>query len=657
MKLVARLAALALAALFLVVPAHAGEKPTSGDAPIGLRGFLLRADEPKQHVDSFARTPSFAWSPVRGAQRYEFELSTSSPRRENSIVYRNTELRSPTASVPISLPWITGKPYSLYARVRAVLPTKVTPWSEPYGFNMTPPPPPQPLSTFPGLLRWSPVDGATSYDVWLGEPRKVFSVNTNVADQREYYTFHQGAQWTSSVNWRVRAVRTLYGERKNGLPAVSYGAWSPVYTAVNPPFWTGDLVLSATVSDVISDDSETTPAHGLMPGFVYSGARSIFNTAEELYRVYVFTDRGCLNPVYRGAIVGSPAYAPRPLGPLALPHNQADLTKARSSYLRDGDEGKTYAADGMLVKTTESEPPVKSGEATAEGTKDGSSGSKGGTSEGSSATGGQAGSGTSVPKEQTKSGAPVDLWDTDYWPQGGYWWTAVPVEVVPPDEFETVLAGAAAKGATTIELAAVAGLVAGDGLTVGIGSNLETVKVLSVAGSTVTLSTALVNGHAADEPVERPGSQLEYRDVELTQEACKERVLRFGKKSAPALMANGAPFVSGLSPSGRLIAASQRSSVFYGSPLVAWAPALGADAYEVQWSRAAYPFRPQASGSKDGSVGLQTFATSATLPLKPGTWYYRVRGVNFAVPGGANRMSWSDPVKIVVARPRFAIVK
>ena len=31
----------------------------------------------------------------------------------------------------------------------------------------------------------------------------------------------------------------------------------------------------------------------------------------ELFRVYIATDEDCVNIVYRGAIVGSPAYAPR----------------------------------------------------------------------------------------------------------------------------------------------------------------------------------------------------------------------------------------------------------------------------------------------------------------------------------------------------------
>jgi hypothetical protein len=682
MRLVPRFAAVALLSLAVVSAAGPSTRPVAGSAPIGLRAFLLRADEPRR--DAFPRTPSFAWTPVRGALKYEFQLATSSVFSDNGIVYSNANVRSPAVSVPMSLPWITGKPYSLYARVRATLPKRVTPWSAPLGFNMRWGSTPVPLSTYPGLLRWSPVEGATGYQVWLVDARKVFAVDSNVADQREYYSFHQSdRQWTSTVNWRVRAVRALYGQRANSLPAVSYGPWSPVYTAVNPPFAVGPLAAGATVSDVVSD-AAVSPAHRLMPGFVFSGNRSIFGPSAELYRVYVFTDSECVNMVYRGAIVGSPAYAPRPLGPLALPKTDAELAKARSQFLPDGDEGKTYTADGLIVTTSESEKPTKPGSGSSgDGSSgsgssgsgsggtggnpggSGSSGNSGGNqgssssepSQGSSATGGQAGAGTSLPAEQTREGAPVDLWDTDAWPRGGYYWTVVPVAAVHPDPFGSTLNGPATRGATTIELASVAGLAAGDSLAIGDGSNRETVKVLSISGTTVTLSAALVNSHAAGELAERPSTQLEYVDQELPQEACAAgRVMRFGKQSEPSLTASGAPFVSGLSPNGRLIAASRGAARFYGPPLVAWTPALGATGYEVQWSKSAYPFRPEAN-RQTRTVGLATFATSATLPLQPGTWYYRVRGINLSLPGTAKQMSWSQPVKLIVTKPRFVVVR
>ncbi|MGH3130206.1 MAG: hypothetical protein ACRDNX_05270 [Gaiellaceae bacterium] len=631
-----RLALLLLALLAFASPAQAGVKPVKGSAPQDLRGFLLRADEPRSDV--FPRTPSFAWRPVSGAVRYEFELSTSSVFREGGIIYSAPDLKSPAASIPLSLPWITGNPYSLYARVRAILQRTATPWTPAYGFNMRWPTIPEPLTTYPGLLRWTPVAGATRYDIWLVDTRKIFSVNTNVADQREYYTFHQSTTWTSSVRWKVRAVRTLFGSRKNNLPAVSYGPWSPTYTAVNPPFAVGPLNGVATVSDVVSDWNAAT-SHRLMPGFVFTGNQVSPLAATELYRVYVFTDRDCINVVFRGAIVGGPAYAPRPLGPLALPHNDAAIAKARNSYLKDGSEGAAFTADGVRVTATEAEVPAQSG------------GESGATGTGSPA----AGSGTSVPVDQTKVGAPVDLWDTD-WPQGGYYWTVVPVAAVPPDPFSTTMQNGAAIDDTMIVVSSAAELAPGDSLTIGTPSNQDKTSIVKVTGSTIELSAPLKFAHAPGEPVDRTAGDLEYRDLELTQEACAAgRVMRFGKSSEPAMTIAGAPFASGLSPTGRLISATQRSAEFYGPPIVAWGPALGASSYDAQWSKTEYPFQPE-TAEKD-VVGIQTFATSATLPLKPGTWYYRVRGINPSLPGGAQAMSWSDSVKLVVARPKFAIVK
>jgi hypothetical protein len=79
--------------------------------------------------------------------------------------------------------------------------------------------------------------------------------------------------------------------------------------------------------------------------------------------------------------------------------------------------------------------------------------------------------------------------------------------------------------------------------------------------------------------------------------------------------------------------------------------------YEVQWSKKGYPFKPEPNPQNDNALGTLTLGTSTVLPLKPGTWYYRVRGFNFALPTGAQQMSWSDPARIVVAKPKFRVVK
>lgn len=88
----------------------------------------------------------------------------------------------------------------------------------------------------------------------------------------------------------------------------------------------------------------------------------------------------------------------------------------------------------------------------------------------------------------------------------------------------------------------------------------------------------------------------------------------------------------------------------HGQPHVSWTPALGANAYEVQWSKTQYPFKPETSG-------YTTANTPLVLPVPTGTWYYRVRGFNWNMPSGSQQMSWSDPAKLVVAKPKFKIVK
>ena len=88
---------------------------------------------------------------------------------------------------------------------------------------------------------------------------------------------------------------------------------------------------------------------------------------------------------------------------------------------------------------------------------------------------------------------------------------------------------------------------------------------------------------------------------------------------------------------------------FYGPPLVSWQPALGASAYEVQWSSSKYPF-------KMAATPILTYGTSTVLSLTPGTWWYRVRGIDLSLPAGARAMAWSPPVALVVAKPKFTVV-
>src|SRR6478672_2124744 len=230
MKRIARLTTLLGILAAIMTGSLAGGSSAAVTSPTDLRGFMLTATEAT--TTTFHRTPSFAWKPAPGAVRYELQLSTSETFRENGILFDSKEYLTPVAAPSLTLPWITGSPHSLFARVRAIFANGSTSaWSDDYGFDVVPPAAPTPLSSRDGLLRWTPVDGANGYQVWLVDAHKMEVVNTNVLDEREFYAFHNDQSWIGHVRWRVRALRGNIMGQLNGLPVATHGAWSPVYSS------------------------------------------------------------------------------------------------------------------------------------------------------------------------------------------------------------------------------------------------------------------------------------------------------------------------------------------------------------------------------------------------------------------------------------------
>jgi hypothetical protein len=543
-------------------------------APTGLHAFLLTPNEGRKQY--YPRTPSFAWVPV--AQRggsYDFELATSRTFNDSAVLFSYTKLKIPALSIAHQLPWMTGVPYALWAHVRweSADGKHVTPWSQPFGFNMrwTDSDYPEQLPAPEGLIRWKPIEGATRYEVLYPDiaGTTAFQTTTNVADEREFFTFHTSLGW-STIHWRVRAIRYIDDKDllRNGLPRVSYGPWSKVFATVNPPQSMGVLRPTDTVSDTWDKPGAAASPHELTPAFAWQPASPLTNpyigaVGSSLYRVYIFTDDHCVNVVFKGSVVGSPAFAARTIGgPFALPQSQKEMSKWNTPpYLfTTGDEGHSFDAAGALVKPNElpGSKVSQAGSTTA-------SGSPGGVSE-----------------------ASVDLWDSG-WPNGRYYWTVVPVRAEP-------------YGAPDVK--------------------------------------------TSDQPVE-------YHDTAVPQDQCEVgNGMSFGKVSQPVVTQAGTPWVSGLSPDGRVVASAKKVPEVHDSPLVAWEPAVGATTYEVQLSRLKYPWRTTWSS--------KTAATSAVLPLgkaQVGTWWYRVRGINPALPDGAQAMSWSAPVRLRVTGDSFVVVK
>ncbi len=413
--MLARALVVVLSALVLVPSASAA-------APENLRGFLLFPGETQPVPRAFARTPAFAWNRVAGANRYEFQLSTSKTFADNAIVWENEYVKGPLTNVPLTLPWITGNPYSFYARVRAWVNGDATGWSSAYGFNMRAAATPSSLSNGvnprPGLLRWTPVEGATAYQVTFlydlaNGKKKLVKTGTTAVDLREYYTFVHDTSTFGTIYWRVRAVRELEGKPRNQIPVVSYGAWSALNGTDEPVFATGTVALDGSISrsggsDVVADDA-TGGLHSLVPGFWWNGDRSLNGNGAcpadvaalgvdcPLYHVYVYTDSDCVNRVHNSDLVGSPAYVPRLSGVLDLPATPDDLAAAPNVFLADTDEEPpVYDAGGERVYAAGTNTPSGTGEEEEETTD-----------------------------ADNKPARTTGLWDVD-WPDSRYWWTAVP---------------------------------------------------------------------------------------------------------------------------------------------------------------------------------------------------------------------------------------
>jgi hypothetical protein len=233
---------------------------------------------------------------------------------------------------------------------------------------------PYPLPSEPGFVRWSKVDGASGYQIWFTNAPKprIVSTITNVADLREYY----GARGPGSrVEWRVRALRRVYGVAQNGLPAFLYGTWSGKYDAQLPP--TPQPAEHPAPRYAVSDVTSTNPGiseHELVPAFVFSTG-----DGHELHRVYVATDENCVNVVHISPAVSGNVYAPRSTGGDPESFNMADLTPAKAS---------------------EAVPATPVGGAGASGA-------------------------SLIPVDFLQNRAAIDLWDSN-WPTGRYYWTVVP---------------------------------------------------------------------------------------------------------------------------------------------------------------------------------------------------------------------------------------
>ena len=287
-------------------------------------------------IPEFARTPAFAWAPIRGAKRYEFELSTSPATSDagfaaaNGLVWSSSVLQTPATAIPIALPWITGEPASLYWHVRAVAGKKVSG-----------------VERDPGVQhalgrRAEAADRSRSRATSAGRrstaPRatrsggssagKVIATMTNVADEREFYAFHDDA----GLDRRRRLARP---RRPRDLRPVQERAAGRLVRAVEPGLPLGrtrptrsrrgtDVMPVGTDSDVVSDArSRACTASCRRSSSRATATRTTACTASTSSATATASTSSSAARSSAG-----PAYAPRTTGPLQLPASAEELADA-----------------------------------------------------------------------------------------------------------------------------------------------------------------------------------------------------------------------------------------------------------------------------------------------------------------------------------------
>ena len=154
--------------------------------------------------------------------------ATSSSSRRRRVHRRHDPLTTTTyhdarRSIQLQVPWMTGIPYALWARVRAIRNgtgcRRGASRSASTRSGRTCPKRAAPT----GLIHWTPVEGATGTRCSTSASRVAttlhFTTLTNVADEREWWSFHEAC---GDGVWRVRAFARRHGRRcRTGSPSPS----------------------------------------------------------------------------------------------------------------------------------------------------------------------------------------------------------------------------------------------------------------------------------------------------------------------------------------------------------------------------------------------------------------------------------------------------
>ena len=272
------------------------------------------------------------------------------------------------------------------------------------------------------MSRWTVVQGATSYHVWFVDvfPGKVVATKTNAVDHREFYSFHQQSSFSGTSASASAPSATSTARSRPACRPCRTGP-GPVFTSTNPAIAAGVVRPVAALSDSTTSTPTNAALHRLTPGFAFTGTTSAGGVAYDLYRVYVFSDRDCVNTIFRGAMVGSPAYVPRLTGPLKLPKSSTDADRARARSSPTGTSRRAIRPTGCR-----SSRPSRTRRAPLPHRRPRPRPARVARRRPLRPASTPPAADTNLPATPVLTGAPVDLWESG-WPNGRFYWTVVPV--------------------------------------------------------------------------------------------------------------------------------------------------------------------------------------------------------------------------------------
>ena len=271
-------------------------------APTGLHGFLLRADEPA--VDTFPRTPSFAWTPYDRAQSYDFQLATSKTlrRQRDRLVDREPldaadgagRVAPGVAAVddrqPVRALRARPRPHRL-GRSRAGARRSASTCA---GSRC-----PSSLARRPGLVRWrrSRARPRTRSGSWT--PRKVIATDHERRRRARVLQLPPGLRLDGDGPVaRPRGAQALRLAPERPAGRLDRPVEPTRSSRRTRPCPSGGLTPTRAVSDTIVDRSR--PGRARSDAGLRLQRRTPRRTASaaRLYRVYVSTDRQCVNTVF-----------------------------------------------------------------------------------------------------------------------------------------------------------------------------------------------------------------------------------------------------------------------------------------------------------------------------------------------------------------------